>query len=292
VIQQNVTPSTFMSITYAGVKGTDLPQLFVPNTYPNGAIGVPVGLPTGYKYETTGGNSSYQAGTVSVQRRLRNGIGANMSYTFSKLLDDAVLGGRGQGSAVLAQNWLDLSAERGLDSTNRTHTLSGGLQLSSGHGLHAAALLRGWKAHLLKDWTVLTNITVASGAPETPILTSTTRGTGITGQIRPELVGPLYPATAGYNFNIDAFADPPAGYWGDAGRGIISGPMQFSMNGSASRTFRIAERKNLDIRFDATNLLNHVMYTGYDVTFGTAQFGLPTGISATRTFNMTARFHF
>ena len=114
----------------------------------------------------------------------------------------------------------------------------------------------------------------------------------MTGQIRPDVIGSLYPATPGYPFNINAFAAAPAGYWGNAGRGIVTGPSLFTMNGSASRTFRIGERKNLDIRFDATNLLNHPYYTGYNMNVGTQQFGLPTGIAGTRSFNMTARFHF
>jgi hypothetical protein len=292
VVQQNLQSSMVMTVTYAGVKGTGLPQTFVPNTYPTGAVGVPVGLPTGFKYETSGGNSSYEAGTVQLQRRLRNGLGGNVAYSYSKLMDDGMLGGRGQGASVLAQNWLDLKAERALSSSNQTNRLSTGLQFSSGQGLHAAALLKGWKAHALKDWTIMTNVNVASGLPETPTLTSITKGTGISGQLRPEVVGQLYPATAGYPFNINAFALPPAGLYGDAGRDIITGPTQFSMSGSASRTIRIGERKNLDIRFDAQNLLNHFAYTSYNMTFGTAQFGLPTGAVGARTFNMTARFHF
>ncbi len=146
-LQQNFTPSTLMTVTYAGVKGTGLPQEFIPNTYPAGAVGVPVGLPTGFRFETSGGNSSYEAGTVQFQRRLRNGLGGNIGYTYSKLIDDGMLGGRGQGSSVLAQNWLDLRAERAVSSSNQTHRLSTGLQFSSGQGLHAAALLKGWRAH-------------------------------------------------------------------------------------------------------------------------------------------------
>ncbi len=292
VVQQNFNPSTFVTLTYAGVKGTGLPQLFVPNTYPSGAVGVPVGLPTGFRYETSGGNSIYQGGTVQMQRRLRNGIGGNASYSYSKLMDNGQLGGRGGGGSALAQNWLDLKAERAISTSNQTNRLSTGLQFSSGQGLHAAALLKGWKATLLKDWTVMTNINIASGTPETPLLIAITKGTGISGQLRPEVVGPLYPALPGYAFNIHAFARPDSGTYGDAGRDIINGPAMFSMSGSASRTIRIAERKNLDIRFDATNLLNHFAYTGYNTTFGTAQFGLPTGATAARSFNMTARFHF
>jgi hypothetical protein len=170
--------------------------------------------------------------------------------------------------------------------------LSTGVQFSTGQGLRAAALLKGWRATVIKDWTIMTNVNVASGLPETPVLTSITKGTGITGQLRPEVVGQLYPGTPGFPFNPNAFALPPAGYYGNAGRDIIQGPMQFSMSGAASRTIRIGERKNLDIRFEAQNLLNHFAYTGYNMTFGTAQFGLPTGATATRSFNMTARFHF
>ncbi len=145
-IQQNLKGSFVLTTTYAGTKGTGLPQEFIPNTYPSGAVGIPTGLPTGFKYETSGGNSSYEAGTVQLQRRMHNGLGGNLSYTYSKLMDDGMLGGRGQGNSVLAQNWLDLKAERALSPSNQTHRLTGSLQFSSGQGLHAAALLKGWKA--------------------------------------------------------------------------------------------------------------------------------------------------
>jgi hypothetical protein len=291
-IQQSLKGSLVFTTTYAGTKGTDLPQEYIPNTYPNGAVNIPTGLPTGFKYETTGGNSSYEAGTWQLQRRMHNGLGANLVYSHSKLMDDGMLGGRGQGGAVLAQNWLDLKAERALSPSNQTNRLNASMQFSSGQGLHAAALLKGWKATVLKDWTISPNLTLASGTPETPILATTTRGTGITGQVRPEVVGALYPATAGYPFNINAFATPPVGQWGNAGRDIVTGPTVFSLNASAARTIRIAERKNLDIRFDSTNVLNHVTFTGYNMTVFGNQFGLPTGVSNMRSFTMTARFHF
>jgi hypothetical protein len=291
-IQQNLTGSLVVTGTYNATKGTDLPQEFIPNTYPNGAVNVPTGLPTGFKFETTGGNSTYESGTAQIQRRMHNGLAFNTVYSYSKLMDDGMLGGRGQGNSVLAQNWLDLKAERALSPSNQTQRLVTSMQFSSGQGLHAAALLKGWKATILKDWTISPNLSIASGLPETPVLNSTTRGTGITGQVRPEVIGSLYPAIAGFPFNVNAFTTPPSGQWGDAGRDIVTGPSTFALNASASRTIRVGERKNLDIRFDCTNLLNHVVYTGYNMTFGGDQFGLPTGVGNMRSFNMTARFHF
>jgi hypothetical protein len=291
-VHQNLTGSLVVTGTYNATKGTDLPQEFIPNTYPAGYIGAPTGLPSGFKFETTGGNSSYESGTAQIQHRMHNGLGFNATYAFSKLMDDGMLGGRGQGNSVLAQNWLDLKAERALSPSNQTQKLVTSMQFSSGQGLHAAALLKGWKATVFKDWTISPNLSIATGTPETPVLATTTKGTGITGQVRPEVIGPLYPGIAGYPFNVDAFTTPPAGQWGDAGRDIVTGPMSFSLNASAARTIRVGERKNLDIRFDSTNILNHVVYTGYNMTFGGTQFGLPTGVGAMRSFNMTARFHF
>ncbi len=288
-IQQNLKASLVMTGTYTGTKGTGLPQEFVPNTFP---VGAPVSpYPKGYIYETSGGNSSFNSGTIQMQRRMHNGFGGNVSYTYSKLISDGMLGGRG-GSSSTAQNWLDLAAERSVDSSNQTHRLTGSWQFSSGQGLHAAALLKGWRATVLKDWTVTNNVTVGSGRPETPLVTSSVRGTGITATTRPELVAPLYPATPGYAFNLNALTSAPSGEWGNAGRGIILGPNTFSYNASAGRVFRIGERKSLDIRFDGTNILNHVVFGSYNVTVGSNQFGLVQSPGQMRSFRANVRFSF
>ena len=59
--------------------------------------------------------------------------------------------------------------------------------------------------------------------------------------------------------------------------------MQFGLNASAGRVFRLGERRSFDVRFDSTNVLNHVTYTSWNTTFGNAQFGLPVSANAMRT---------
>ncbi|MGH9522042.1 MAG: hypothetical protein ACRD3E_05890, partial [Terriglobales bacterium] len=85
---------------------------------------------------------------------------------------------------------------------------------------------------------------------------------------------------------------PAAGQWGNAGRNSIRGPMEFLMNGSLARTFRVGDRYNLDLRFDATNLLNHVTYTGWNTTINSATFGLPVAANAMRSMQTTLRLRF
>jgi hypothetical protein len=80
--------------------------------------------------------------------------------------------------------------------------------------------------------------------------------------------------------------------WGNAGRDTITGPTQFSLNGSLGRTFRVTERKSIDLRFDATNALNHVTFRSFNTTIGSNTLGLLSGPSNMRSMTATLRFRF
>jgi len=155
--------------------------------------------------------------------------------------------------------------------------------------------MSGWRGALLKEWTVLTNITTGSGLPLTPVLPIAIPGTGYVGSYRPEYTGaPLYSGPPGLNLNPAAYATPPSGQWGNAGRDSITGPYQFSLNASLSRTFRLTDRLNLDLRVDATNALNHVTFQSWNTTVGSTQFGLPNpnAANAMRSLLTTLRVRF
>jgi hypothetical protein len=292
-VQQNLSSSIVLTLNYQGNKGTHQVQEFLPNTSPAGSPASP--YPSGYLYVTSNGNSNYNAASVQLQRRFRSGFSWKATYIFSKAIDDAqALGGRAGFGAAYAQNWLDLSAERSVSSFNRTHTLNLTSQYSTGQGARGGTLLSGWKGALAKDWTFSTTLTAGSGLPETPIILSrVATGTGVTGTVRADYVGgSLATALPGYGFNTAAFANPLSGQWGDAGRNIITGPVQFGLNASAGRVFRVGERRSFDLRFDSTNVLNHVTYSSWNTTFGGPLFGLPSGANAMRSMQLTLRFRF
>jgi len=278
-----------MTATYIGVKGTRAVQVFLPNTYPAGAANpCPSCLP-GYAYMTSNGNSTREAGQMQLRRRLHNGLTATAQYTYSRSFDNAALGGRGQGSSVIAQNWLDLSAERGPSNFDQKHLLSLQTQYSSGVGVHGGALLHGWKGAAFKGWTLTNQITAGSGLPASPIYSVATVGTGVTGSLRPDATGiSLQLAPPGRHLNPAAYAAPQPGQWGTAGRNSIVGPAQFSLNASLGRTFA----ENLDLRFDSTNTLNHVTYPSWNTAVLSSQFGLPSTANAMRSLQATLRWRF
>ena len=67
---------------------------------------------------------------------------------------------------------------------------------------------------------------------------------------------------------------------------------QFGLNASLGRVFRIGERKSIDLRFDATNALNHVTFRSFNTTIGSNNLGLLSGPSNMRSMTATLRFRF
>jgi hypothetical protein len=296
------------TVTYLGNKGTRGTQEFLPNTYPIGSTVTTTG-PVGYVYRGSNGDSTRESGVVQLRRRLRAGFTATVEYTYSKSVDDdSLLGGSGgvaggvssgssssgsSGAATVAQNWLNLRGERGPSTFDQRNLLTVQAQYTSGQGLGAGTLMSGWRGRLLKEWTVLTNITAGSGLPETPIYLAAVPGTGVTGTIRPNLTGTsVYAGAAGLHLNPAAYTAPAAGQWGTAGRDSIVGPGVFKLNASLSRTVRLKDKWNLDMRFDSTNLLNHVTYTGWNTVVNGSTFGEPVAANAMRSVQFNARLRY
>lgn len=292
-LQRDLPGSLVMIATYAGIKGTRGTQEFLPNTYPSGGVNPCPLCPSGFVFLTSNGNSTRESGQIELRRRLHNGITASIQYTYAKAIDDSALGGRGQGISVIAQNWLDLGAERALSTFDQRHLVNLNAQYTTGMGMGGGGLMRGWRGRFFKEWTVSNQITIGSGLPLTPNYLSAVNGTGVTGPLRPDYTGaPLYHAPAGLFLNPAAYAAPAPGHWGNAGRDSITGPGQFTMNSSLGRTFRLRDRLNVDLRFDAANALNHVTFTSWYTTITSAQFGLPVAANAMRSVQTTLRVRF
>ncbi|HEX4277261.1 MAG TPA: TonB-dependent receptor, partial [Bryobacteraceae bacterium] len=292
-VQRDLPGSMVMTATYLGIKGTRGAQEFVPNTYPTGTVNPCPLCPTGFYYMASNGNSTRESGQLQLRRRLHNGFTATLDYTFSKSIDDSALGGRGSATNVVAQNWLDLSAERGLSAFDQRHLLAFQMQYTTGQGLGGGSLLSGWRGTLFKEWTVTSTINAGSGFPLTPNVISTLAGTGITGPVRPDYTGqPIYDAQPGLFLNSSAYALAPSGQWGNAGRDSITGPSQFSLGGSLRRSFRLKDRYTLDLNVDATNALNHVSYTNWITVVNSQLFGIPGGANGMRSLQTTLRVRF
>jgi hypothetical protein len=289
-VQHDLPFSFFGTAGYLGTKGTRLDQQFIPNSVAPGAT--ESALPHSFIYETSGGDSIYHAAQFQLNRRFHSGVMAHASYQLSKSIDDAGTGGRGQGNTPVAQDWLDLAAERALSSFDARHNLSMQLQYSTGMGMTGGSLVNGWKGALMKDWTVSGNVSLRSGTPFTATVggnRSQVGGTAVSNTVRASATG-LPVEVAGMLFNTAAFMEPAAGEWGNAGRNTIPGPTTFSLDGSLGRVFRLGERRNIDLQVQAQNVLNRVTVTSWGTVLGASNYGLATGAAGMRKITVSLRF--
>ena len=253
----------------------------------------PIGNATNFTYETPDGNSIYHAAQARLTRRFRKGLSGNLLYIFAKSIDNSsTLGGAGNS---VAQNFLNLAAERGLSSFDRRHSFTSNFVVTSPIGGTSSLLAKNKTlTAALKDWTLSPSITVQTGTPLTARVLGTrsdVAGTGVIGSGRADATGLPIDSGSGF-FNTAAFTATLAGPYGSAGRNTITGPGTFTTNLSLQRTLTLRERLRLNIRMDANNATNHVNITGLGTVVNSLNYGVASSAGGMRNLSVTLRFNF
>jgi hypothetical protein len=296
-IQHDFAGGFFAELGYVGTKGTRLDIRTIPNQQPPGSVAMrnQLGNATGFTYDQSIGNSIFHSAHIRVNRRFNHGISMSLFYQFAKSIDDSsTFGGAGN---TVAQNWLDISAERGLSSFDVRHQFNGNFiwtsPVAAGHSRIAAESKLG---RLLKDWQLSGTVTAQSGNPLTARALGTTARlaqTNGTGSERADATGVPVTSDSGF-FNLGAFTAPLPGTLGDAGRNTIPGPSLVNLNLAFARSFALNERRRIEFRLESNNVLNYVNYTasGLNSVVNSVNYGLPTSAGAMRTLSAVVRFRF
>ena len=286
-VQHDFKQGILLELGYLGTKGTRLDLQGLPN---RAAPGSPltaeqrrlIGNAVGFTFQTSNGDSIYHALQVRLNRRFRKGMGFQTFYTFAKSIDNSsTFGGAGN---TVAQDNNNLRAERGLSSFDQRHTLNLNWTLS----------MPKMENRVAKNWTLNGGMTYGSGTPLTARVLGNqadTAGTGSVGSGRADSTG--LPVTDGNGlFNLAAFAIPPGGRFGNAGRNTIPGPSTWSLNSGLARTFSLGERRRLEFRLEANNLTNHVNYANINTIVNASNYGLPLAAGQMRSLTANFRFRF
>ncbi len=209
----------------------------------------------------------YEALQPNLTRRFSAGFQAQVSYTYSKSIDNAS-GAFGPDGGGPAEQTFNVAADKGLSNFNRTQNFRvSAVYDIPFHGSGVAnAILSGWE---------LTGIyTYLSGFPSSPASAADRVFLGAgspTG--RPNVVSGcnLY---SGFQtrtdwFNTACYSLQPLGTYGDAGRDTIVGPSLWDLDDSLIRNFRLKERFTLQFRAEAFNILNHPSFQNPNTTIFT-----------------------
>jgi len=292
-VQEGLPGGVVMNVGYNGAKGTRLDT--------ERALVVSGGQP--FTYESSEGNSILHAASVRVRKRMAKGLGLGGQYVYSKSIDDA--SSIGGGGSVVAQDPFDISADRGLSSFDQRHKFTGNWIYDLPFGDNRRFVPKGAWSHILGGWQWSGDFTVGSGLYFTPRVLGggLDIGRGVSGSLRANLVPGESVSVSNPTvlrwFNTAAFCTPdvncPAGSpitFGDAGRNIIEGPGQVSMNMSLNKTIAIKESRALDLRLSANNIFNTVHFTALNTVVNSRTFGEVTGTGGMRRVTVQARFRF
>jgi hypothetical protein len=275
-LQRELAGKTTVEVGYSGSHGANLVrQIFtngrVAQVMPDGRLFIASSTPLAQpnfgrmRYRVSDATSDYYGITTGLNRRFSDGLQAQVSYTYSKSMDDgaSALGGNDFNSEGGGSRYL-FSRDRGLSPFDLRHSFVANVNYT----LPFASAASGLKAIAAKEWNVGMLVRMRSGYPFSAI-------SGVDTGLQVQGWAPEYPdlrpgasanpvlGTVDHWFDANAFVLPAAGYIGTLPRNTIIGPDMKTVDLIVGKNFALSGKRELQFRFECFNLQNR------------ANFGLP-----------------
>ena len=303
-VQRQLTGNMLADIGYIGSRETHLAFTTDLNQVPQSLLGPTDSgsrpYPeyqsiTGYKSNAL---SNYDAFQAEITRRFSNGLLFNFNYTWSHLLDDQDSSGWGsEQGATPYQNAYNQMANYGPSNFDIRHMFKGHVAYNLPFG-KGRKFVNTSKAldEAVGGWNLFGDLIVQTGPPFTPSMSVNNSYSLSSNNLwYPNVVGD--PKLSNPNiyswFNVNAFAAPTPGTFGNMGRNVVYGPGMSAVNMSLIKTFSFTERLKLDFSANATNVLNHPSFALPDTKIGPGHVGKISGVSVgARQMELVAKFRF
>ncbi|HEU5240324.1 MAG TPA: TonB-dependent receptor [Pyrinomonadaceae bacterium] len=275
-LQREVFKNTILLVAYVGSRGRNLfgqgdRNTAVPTILADGTQFFPSNATRrNPKFDVVrtvfqGFTSDYNAMNVGLTRRFSDGLQFQMSYTYGKSLDNrSGTSGRQEYSNGQARTFdpYHLNLDRGRSDFDVRHSFVANVSYDLPFGNKSKGAAR----QLLAGWQLNTIVTISSGVPFSVITDGDPDGDKTDDNAQRPNILPgvsLTPAGGGTPnlwFNLGAFAPPPFGFRGSAGRNIIDGPNYRTVDFSVVKNFRIDEKRSFQFRAEVFNLLNRANF--------------------------------
>ncbi len=256
--------------------------------------------------------SRYDGLEFIVKRRITNGIGYQVSYTWSKSKDTrsfdptftTVSRANNQSASSTPFDINDRELNYAPSDFDRRHVLQATYtaEIPIGRGRSFGSDMPKALDFLIGGWQVAGTFNWASGRPFT-VYSGLNTFSNVNQSFAncsgcPRDLGSLVERNGtNYWFSEAAqamFSQPEPGELGDTGRNYFIGPRQFQTNASLSKKFRFTERMSFDLRADALNLTNNASFGLPTATFNSSVFGRirDSVTSFSRRIQLSGKFNF
>lgn len=272
-VQRALPGSWDVTFGYAGSHGLHLIRIADANLANSTFInGVKTYLPLGGRrnpnfggvtQRATDAQSFYNALQAGLSKRLSRGLRAQLSYTFSRAIDESsgINSQDFDNSTQYSIDFFDRKADRGLSSFSVKHVLVA----NWGYELPFARTSTGFTGILLKGWQLNGIVTAQSGTPFEVRLGHNQSGNLNTIDFsiheRPNVRAgrsnnPVTGDPARW-YDATAFELQKPGTIGNLGRNTLIGPKLVNVDFSLFKQFFLAETKTLIFRSEIFNIFNH-----------------------------------
>ncbi len=291
-IQRALPFNLALDVAYVGNHGVDQPVNYALNastTLGGGVASQPLFQAFGKKASVddryVGYSSMYNGLQVKLDKRFSGGFGVTTAYTYGK-----AMGYQSEDSGLdfyinARRNWRRLDFDR-------TFVFAQSYIYELPFGKNKKYLQSGAAGWLLGGWQVSGVLQISSGAP----IDFSFSGSGLNAPgngntlnwIGPGPIPILYgtgPGSAWFQntkcsstVTTQCFAQPGALQFGNLSKNVISGPGFWNVDASLFRTFSLTERWKLQIRGEATSLMNTPQWGNPSTDITSSNFGLITGV--------------
>jgi trimeric autotransporter adhesin len=236
-----------------------------------------------YMRQSTLGRNNYNAAVFKLEKRMSNGWGGRINYTFSRLKDNQF----GEGNffsrnSTEAANAYDIEGEYSIGILDVPHKVSVAPMFELPFGEGRRWMTSGVGAAVLGDWTVSSIITLESGFPVS-LSTSSNRTANLftlmsranPGTGDAETDGSRDERIQGQWLDPAAYTQPALFSFGTLPRNLddVRTPTRHNWDFVASKDFRFGGSMRGQFRFEMINVTNTVKVRGPISTVGSSTFG-------------------
>jgi hypothetical protein len=259
-LEREVAPGMVLRAGYVGARGNHLPREVEANPF-QPALGhrYNPNLPSPLLTLLTDAQSFYHSFQLSVSKQYAHNVSWQAFYTLSHSIDDA-------------------STDFNLEAVNEPPTTQDPFDRKGSRGRSGFDIRHNFVANVIYElpfgrgsrfggWQLSAVASVHSNLPFTPVLAFDNAGSqSLLTSDRPDLVGNPYtgvcPNGSGVGtptcwFNPSAFALPPPGRFGNAGRNILRGPAFEQFDLALQKSLPLKEGMKIVVGAEAYNLFNH-----------------------------------
>jgi hypothetical protein len=229
------------------------------------------------------GNSNFHSLQMRLEKRFSGGLSTMMSYTWSKTITDGN-DGYWNGTWRGQRDWYCRACDRSISTYDQPHRFVANFnyELPLGRGKMLGGGWSRWMDGVFGQWQVNGILMFSSGLPLTMAVANNT-SFSFGGNQRPDAAGTNANLGAGRRierwFDTGAFTAPRAFTFGNLGRthGSLRSDGASNLDFSVFKRIAVKERLTFELRGEAFNLANHVLFGAPGTTLATPTFGVVTG---------------